>query len=41
MYHDKILVPLVAQLRAENKLETAIFMQDGAPAHTAKKIGSI
>lgn len=31
------MVPLVAQLRAENKLETAIFMQDGAPAHTATR----
>ena len=37
MYHDKVMVPLVAQLRAENKLETAIFMQDGAPAHTATR----
>ena len=36
IYHDKILVPLVAELRTENRLETAIFMQDGAPSHTAR-----
>ena len=36
IYHDKILVPMVAELRAQNRLQTSIFMQDGAPCHTAK-----